>query len=377
MRAITHGSGGPVRFPDQRHAWVRGRASRRHAAGDVRGSREGRRRRPRPPRTSFIGREAEIASLLELLRSPDVGLVTITGRSGAGKSGSPLRSRDVRRDLPGGAVRVDCRRSTTRPPAGGGRRCAGPPGDPGQRPEDALRRSLQGEPTLILADDLDHVPGAVEVLLDILDDCPGSHVLATAASPLRARGEHVVRLGTLSLPTSRSRPGDGPARPGGRALLDRASAVDAGFRCTAENAGSVAGLVQRLDGLPLAIELAAARVTTLAPAAQLEMLAYSHPLDLAPIGAADRTGRRTELRAAIAWSHRLLGERNRPCSAGWPSSRADAPSRLIRAISAGPSGDPRPSGRPSRPLWTCTSWSRSPGRRGALQAPADRRRLRA
>ena len=271
-----------------------------------------RRRRPRPPRTSFLGREAEIASLLELLRSPDVGLVTITGRSGSGKTRLAAEvARRVGPDLRGGAVVVDCASiidSDLVAAAVAGaldlRVVAG------QRPEDALRRSLQYEPTLILADDLDHVPAAVEVLLDILDDCPGSHLLATAAAPLRARGEHVLRLGTLQLPVEDTfDPIVMLQAPAIALFCDRASAVDAGFRCTAENAGSVAGLVQRLDGLPLAIELAAARVTTLSPAAQLDMLAHSSALDLAPLGAADRTGRHTGLRAALAWSHRLLGPR--------------------------------------------------------------------
>jgi predicted ATPase/DNA-binding CsgD family transcriptional regulator len=259
-----------------------------------------------------MGRGAEISSLLELLRSPDVGLVTITGRSGSGKTRLAAEvARQVGPDLAGGAVVVDCA-SIDDPESVAAAVAAALDLSvvAGQRPEDALRRSLQYEPTLILADDLDHVPDAVAVLQDILDDCPGSHLLATAAAPLRARGERVVRLGTLQLPMEST--ADPLAILGAPAIAlfcDRAGAVDAGFRCTAENAGSIAGLVERLDGLPLAIELAAARVTTLSPAAQLDMLAHSSPLDLAPLGVADRKGRHTELRSALAWSHRLLGLR--------------------------------------------------------------------
>ena len=134
-------------------------------AGDVGTSAlEDLRRRPRPPRTSFIGREAEIASLLDLLRAPDVGLVTITGRSGAGKTRLATEvARRLSAELPGGAVFVDCSSID----------------DPDvlvaavasaldlkvvsrQRPEDALRRSLQYEPALILADDVDQVSDGLD-----------------------------------------------------------------------------------------------------------------------------------------------------------------------------------------------------------------------
>jgi predicted ATPase/DNA-binding CsgD family transcriptional regulator len=271
-----------------------------------------RRRRPRPQRTSFIGREAEIASLLALVRSPDVALVTITGRSGAGKTRLAVEiARRVGADVPGGAVIVDC--ASIDDPDLLVTAVAGALDlnvVPGRAPGDALRRSLQYEPTLILADDLDHVPGGVEDLLDILDECPGSHVLATATAPLRSRGEHVVRLGTLPLPPG---PADDPdvaqLSPAVALFCERASAVDAGFRCTRENVPSVARLVERLDGLPLAIELAAARVTTLSPAAQLEMLETGSPLDLTAMGPADADSHRTGLRSAIAWSHRLLDVR--------------------------------------------------------------------
>jgi predicted ATPase len=281
-----------------------GRAGR-FAVGD-------RRRKPRAPRTSFVGRETEVASILTLLRSPEVRLVTITGRSGAGKTRLATEvARLLDPDLAGGAVFVDC--SSIDDPGFVVAAVAAALDlqvPSGRRPEDALRRSLGAEPTLIVADDVDHVPGAVEALLDILDDCPDSHVLATAAAPLRHPGEHVVRVGTLALPpAATSDPGALQQAPAVALFCERASAVDVGFRCSVDNAAAVAGLVERLDGLPLAIELAAARVTTLPPATQLAMLDGSSSLDLAPLAQADRTGRRTDLRAAIAWSHRLLGGR--------------------------------------------------------------------
>jgi len=282
-------------------------------AEDVAGSTaRDRRRRPRPSRTSFIGRDGEIASLLQLLRTPDIGLVTITGRSGAGKTRLAIEvARRMGGELPGGAVLVDCS-SIDEPGLLVGVVAAALDLKvvPGQRPDDALRRSLQYEPALILADDVDQVPDGVEILLDILDECPGTHLLATASAPLRARGERVVRLGTLSLPSADDAgPEDLQQSPAVALFCERASAVDQRFRCTADNAAAVARLVGRLDGLPLAIELAAARVATLSPAAQLDMLDRGSPLDLAPVEPGERAGRHTELRSAIDWSHRLLGPR--------------------------------------------------------------------
>jgi len=293
-------------------------------AADAKGAASGdRRRRPRPQRTSFIGREAEIASLLALVRSPDVALVTITGRSGAGKTRLAVEiARQVGAGLAGGAVIVDCA-SIDDPDL----LVAAVAGAldlnvvPGRTPGDALRRSLQYEPTLILADDLDHVPSAVEDLLDILDECPGSHVLATATAPLRSRGEHVVRLGTLPLPPG---PADDPVAtqlsPAVALFCERASAVDAGFRCTRENVPSVARLVERLDGLPLAIELAAARVTTLSPAAQLEMLETGDHLHLL-------AGDHTELdqRGSVRFVHRASFARDRPLHQNGGGANRGAP----------------------------------------------------
>jgi predicted ATPase len=212
----------------------------------------GRRSKPRPPRTSFIGRENEVASLLGLLRSPGVRLATITGRSGAGKTRLATEvARLLDRELPGGAVFVDC--SSIDDPGLVAAAVAGALDlhvVSGQRPEDALRRSLQFEPTLILADDVDHVPEGVEALLDILDDCPGSHLLATAVAPLRARGEHVVRLGALPMPPAATSDPDAlQLAPAVALFCERASAVDVGFRCTVDNAAAVAGLAAQPDGL--------------------------------------------------------------------------------------------------------------------------------
>ncbi len=275
-----------------------------------------RRRRPPPARTSFIGRDEDVAALVALLRSPAAGVVTITGRSGAGKT--RLASEVARRidgEFPGGAVFVDCSSIQDRGFIPGALADAlALQVAQGQPPEDALRRSLRYTPSLVLADDLDHVPGGAEVVLDILDGCPASRLLVTATAPLRVPGEHVLRLGPLGLPQAlASGHGHQPAveslldSPAVALFCDRASAVDVRFRCTPENVGTVVELCRRLDGLPLALELAAARVPALPPEAQLAAFARVTPLDLAPLRATERTGRHRELRAAIEWSHRLLG----------------------------------------------------------------------
>lgn len=312
------------------------RAADRREAPRAEGS-AGRRIRPPAARTSFIGRAPETALLLRLLRTPGVRLVTITGRSGAGKTRLASEvGRVLDPELPGGTVFLDCSaidRPGLVPAAVAAALDLQVP--PGQRPEDALASELRWEPCLILADDLDHVPGGADILLGILDEAPETRVLATASAPLRTSGERIVRLAPLPLPAGDDlRPEVLQTSPAVALFCERAGAVDATFRCTVENAPAVAELCARLDGLPLAIELAAARVPTLPPAAQLETLSRMAPLDLRPLGGGG-PDRHRELRAAIAWSHRLAGETERivlrrmAAFDGWSSLEA------LRAVCAG------------------------------------------
>jgi predicted ATPase/DNA-binding CsgD family transcriptional regulator len=164
---------------------------------------------------------------------------------------------------------------------------------------------LRSEPVLLVIDDIDHVAGAARILRKILDDCPGTRIIATAAAPSRQRGERVVRLAPLAVPAAGADPEVAQQAPAVALFTERAAAVDHRFELTPANATAVANLCRRLDGLPLAIELAAARSATLTPEAQLDQLDRGSPLDLHSRGSPGGPARHGELRTAIEWSHRL------------------------------------------------------------------------
>ena len=264
------------------------------------------------PRTSFVGRAAEIASLAILLREPAVQLVTITGRSGAGKTRLALEiARRLGPGIAGGPVFLDFAAIDgvevvpTLVAAALDLRLVS-----GSDPDDALRRTLRFEPTLLVADDVDRVPGAAQALLDLLEAGTASRILATATAPLHLPGEHVLRLTPLPLPaTGLARAEDLHDSPAVTLFCERVAAVDHGFRLTDRNAEVVRDLCRRLDGLPLALELAAARSVTLSPAVQLAMLERAGSLDLGPRRPAGSAERHADLRTAIDWSHRLAGAR--------------------------------------------------------------------
>ncbi len=179
-------------------------------------------------------------------------------------------------------------------------------------PIDGLREHLtldpQAAPMLLLLDSFEHLLGAVPFVADLLTIDAPLKILVTSREPLHLYGEHEVPVpplprpdpgGTTSLDTlSRN--------PAVMLFVERAMASKPDFVLTSENARAIAEICNRLDGLPLAIELAAARVKTLPPAAMLGRL--ESRLQILTGGARDLPARQQTLRAAIAWSHDLLGE---------------------------------------------------------------------
>lgn len=274
----------------------------------------GRQSRLPRPRTSFVGREAEIAAIVSLLRDSPSQLVSITGRSGAGKTRLAIEvARRLDAEFPGGAVLVDLSALeddnlvASRIAAALDLRIRR-----GQRPTEALQLRLAFEPTLIVADDIDHRARSAAALLEIIAGCPGTRVLATAQAPLKSEGERIVRLGSLDVPEpSRSSQKDLLASPAVALFRDRAAAVDHTFEVTSDNVARVAELCRRLDGLPLAIELAAARARILSTRSQLEVLERGTSLDLRPSRPEGGSVRHRELRAAIDWTFGLAAESER------------------------------------------------------------------
>jgi predicted ATPase/DNA-binding CsgD family transcriptional regulator len=189
----------------------------------------------------------------------------------------------------------------------------------GQDPNEAIRRALQANPALLILDDADSAATAIGQLIDFLDDCPGINILATAHRPLRLAGEQVIRLGPLEVPPPDTTDPEELLQFAAVALFcDRAQQVRYDFRMTTTDAPAIAELCRRLDGLPLALELVAARSATLSPRSQLELLDRGSGLDLRPArrggpqpaATADTSPddlygsppRHQDLRAAIAWT---------------------------------------------------------------------------
>ena len=274
---------------------------------------EARRARPLPViRTSFVGRGSEIDDVGRQLADPAVRLVTIVGRSGVGKTRLAIEvARRLADRWPGGAVLVELGGPTgvSRPAEVVGA-ALGSRAVEGQAPEEAVRRQLRLVPSLVILDDVDEATGDLDELIELAALSPATRFLATSHAPTGHAMERVVRLRPLPLAP------DGPLRtealaevPAVALYVQRAAAVDPAFVLDDANAAAVAELTRRLDGLPLAIELGAARARILSPSAHLEVLAEHSVLDLRAGRADDRPERHREVRTAVASSYALAGER--------------------------------------------------------------------
>jgi non-specific serine/threonine protein kinase len=176
-----------------------------------------------------------------------------------------------------------------------------------ERPlRDSLRDRLRDQRALLLLDNFEHVLGAAPEVALVLEACPDVAVLVTSRAALRLRWEQVMEVPPLALPPPVSAPAPDAlaTAPAVALFVQRARAAAPGFGLDRWNAGAVAAVCRRLDGLPLALELAAARCPVLSPAEILARLPES--LDLLTGGAPDYPARHRTLRAAIAWSYDLL-----------------------------------------------------------------------
>lgn len=254
-------------------------------------------------RTSFVGREDELRELSDLLA--DHRLVTLTGVGGAGKTrlAQALARRHLD-DFPDGVHLVDLAPVTD--PAMVTSAIALAFGLRAQAdPEDALRDALRHRTTLCLLDNCEHLADRVADVVDLLLDAgPGVSVLATSRAPLGLPDEARFEVPPLRVPDADDHPDQVVGSDAVRLLLDR-SRLAGGERAVAdEDVLVLAELCRRLDGLPLAIELAAARLGSVTPATVVETLA--HGLDLVSGDGSGRPDRHRALEATIAWSHDLL-----------------------------------------------------------------------
>jgi predicted ATPase/transcriptional regulator with XRE-family HTH domain len=260
------------------------------------------------PLTRLIGREAEVEALGVMLRRDDVRFVTMTGAGGTGKTRLAISvAMDMLEVFPDGVVFVDL--SPLTDPALvvpaiatklGVREVAG------QHLLQTLGEVLAASRLLLILDNCERVLAVAPEITALLAASPGLTVLATSREPLHVRGEREFQVLPLPLPTTTPHLefGQFASVPAIALFVERAEASQPDFTMTRENVAAVAAICRRLDGLPLAIELAAARVKVLPPAALLVRL--EHRLPLLTGGGRDLPARQRTMRDAIAWSYDLL-----------------------------------------------------------------------
>jgi len=258
--------------------------------------------------TPLIGREQEVATVVQLLRSADVRLVTLTGPGGTGKTRLSIQVAWELRDVFSGGVCFVSLAPVSDPMlamptiarALGIRDAVG-------RPLSArLEEALQQKQLLLLLDNFEQVVGAATQVAELLNSCPQLKVLVTSREVLHVRAEHEFAVPPLELPDPAHLPDLAAlARVPSIALfLQRARVVKPEFGLTTANARAVAEICIRLDGLPLAIELAAAHMKLLTPQALFARL--GRRLAMLTGGARDMPTRQQTLRNTIEWSYQLL-----------------------------------------------------------------------
>lgn len=259
------------------------------------------------PLTQLLGRDRELAQIAELY-GDRARLVTLTGPPGVGKTRLGLEvTAHLQRQFRDGVFWIDL--APTVDPALVEAVIAQALGikPVGSRPLlELIKSDLGGREVLLALDNFEHLGAAAPLVADLLGSCPGLKVLCTSRRPLRLRGESLFPVSPLAVPDVAGRPS--PEELGRNAsvalFVQRSCAVKPEFSLTAANAPAVAGICVRLEGLPLAIELAAARIRSLPPAALLERLARRLPLLTG--GPQDVPARQRALREALAWSYSLL-----------------------------------------------------------------------
>ena len=278
----------------------------------------------------LFGRAADVERAAQLLRKDDVRLLTLTGLGGAGKTRvalavaealagefddvvfvdlSPVRDADLVAAAILDALGVE---------AGGD-----------DAPVDVAAWRLAGRSTLLLLDNFEHVLPAGSLLSDLLAAVPDLTVLATSQAALRIRHEHQFPIAPLPLPDDTGGDGTLAESPAVALFVEQARAVKPDFELTPDSAPTVAAICSRLDGLPLAIELAAARVNLLSPQAILTRL--EEPFAFLTEGGRGLPDRQQTLRNAIDWTCGLLSEKERTLLArlsvfagGWSLEAAEA-----------------------------------------------------
>ena len=256
---------------------------------------------PRPP-TRLIGRDGDVARVLDLLADPDIRMVTIVGTGGMGKSRLALAVAERAKDRYADGVAYVELAAVTEPPLvlPTIAKTLGVEERTGVSIGIQVRNQLADAVMLIVLDNMEQLTAAAGALADLLAGAHATQLLVTSRRILDIRGEHVFTLEPLAVPGP-----DGAITSAVELFLERARAVRPEYQPSDEDLAAIAELSRRLEGLPLAIELASARLRLLSPGAVLERMGHRR-LEFLRTSARDLPARQRTLRDTIAWSHSLL-----------------------------------------------------------------------